>query len=82
MNKEFLIEDEGLEFFKVEVVSGIYFEVFLDEAGQSFHLAWVDPRTGEIKTWCCGAYNDYRWDMEDIAEHIIRKREQNGEEKN
>lgn len=78
-----LLDDSDMcQFFKHEECDGEKFEVYLDDGGQSFHLAWIDPIDNQTKTWCCGTYNDYHFDMEDIAESIKRKREQNGEEKN
>ena len=66
--------NESFKFVKLENCKGINFEVYSDDYGQSYVLAWIDPRTREIKTWCCGTYNDYQNDMEDIAEHILEVR--------
>ena len=66
--------NENFKFVKTENCKGINFEVYVDDYGQSFVLAWIDPHTKEIKQWCCGTYNDYQNDMEDIAEHILAVR--------
>ena len=66
--------NENFKFVKTENCKGVNFEVYLDDYGQSFVLAWIDPHTKEIKQWCCGTYNDYQNDMEDIAEHILAVR--------
>jgi len=66
--------NENFKFVKTENCKGVNFEVYVDDYGQSFVLAWIDPHTKEIKQWCCGTYNDYQNDMEDIAEHILAVR--------
>lgn len=70
-----LDESDMCKFFKSEEYDGELFEVYLDDYGQSFHLAWRDPLNDQVKTWCCGTYNDYHWDMEGIAAHIKKQRE-------
>jgi hypothetical protein len=52
----------------------------MDDYGQSFVLAWIDPINRKVQEWNCGSYNSYIFDMEDIAASIKRKREQNGKE--
>lgn len=73
-NRECWLKNElndSFSFVKREICKGVEFEVYLDDYGQSFHLAWIDPDTKEIRTWCCGSYNNYIWDMTDIAEYIL-----------
>ena len=76
--EKWLKEDDTLKLLKIDEVKGILFQVYIDEPGQSFHLAWISPRTGEVKTWCCGTYNDYKREMEDIAEYELGVRYDNG----
>ena len=72
MSKEkWLSEDEPLELVKEEDCEGIVFQIYIDDYGQSYHLAWRDPNTNEIKSWCCGTYNDYELDMQDIVDSIL-----------
>ena len=72
MNKEkWLSEDESLEFVKEENCKGIVFQIYMDDYGQSYHLAWRDPNTNEINSWCCGTYNDYEINMQDIADNVL-----------
>ena len=69
-----LLDNEINEYFKPvkwENCKGINFEIYADDYGQSYVLAWIDPRAKEIKQWNCGTYNDYRVDMEDIANYIL-----------
>ena len=70
--------NENFQFVKLENCKGINFEVYSDDYGQSYVLAWIDPRTKEIKEWCCGTYNDYHNDMDDIAEYMLGVRYDNG----
>lgn len=76
-----------LSLFKKEIVlvktviqDGITFQIFLDDYGQSYLLVWEDPITHKEESWCCGTYNDYQNDLEDIAKYINerRKTETNG----
>ena len=69
-----LIEDDNFKFYSAEEYDGVLFEVYMDDYGQSFHLAWVDPETLKIESWSCGSFNSYIWDVEDIARHVDRKR--------
>ena len=73
--EKWLKEDDTLKLFKVDEAKGILFQVYIDEPGQSFTLAWIDPTTNATAQWCCGSYNDYRWDMEDIAEYVNKQKE-------
>lgn len=70
--------NENFKFVKTEYCKGINFEVYLDDYGQSYVLAWTNPITKEIEQWCCGTYNDYQNDMEDIADYILGVRYDNG----
>ena len=73
-NHHWLKEDDTFKFYSAEEYDGVLFEVYVDDYGQSFHLAWIDPETCEIQEWCCGSYNDYYFDMEDIAASVNEKR--------
>ena len=64
-------------FEKHELCDGILFDVYYDEYGMSYHLAWISPRTGEVKEWSCGMCNDYHIDMEDIALYETREEDEN-----
>ena len=64
-------------FEKHELCDGILFDIYYDEYGMSYHLAWISPRTGEVRKWSCGMCNDYHIDMEDIALYENRKEDEN-----
>ena len=71
---EYLLEDElndSFSFVTIETCKGIEFEVYMDDYGQSYFLAWVDPRTNEVCQYGCGTYGDYRVEMEDIADYML-----------
>jgi hypothetical protein len=74
MNEPLLLEDELDEYFtfiEYEECLGIRFEVYLDDYGQSYHLAWINPNTREKEKWCCGTYNNnYKETIEDIANYL------------
>lgn len=57
-------------FIKEVECKGIIFQIYKDDYSQSYHLAWRNSNTDEISTWCCGTYNDYKLDIEDIADYI------------
>ena len=65
--------DDNFTFLKTEKYKGISFDIYMDDYGQSYTLAWIDPNTEEISKWCCGTYNGFKDDMEDIADYILRK---------
>lgn len=72
-NRECWLKNElndSFSFIKKEVYEDVEFEVYLDDYGQSYFLVWLDPTTGELQEWGCGTYNDYHFDMEDIAAHV------------
>lgn len=62
---------------KTEICKGIEFEIYRDDYGMSYFLAWRDPQTNKVKEWCCGTCNDYHWDMEDIADYILEQNKNN-----
>jgi len=71
VGKEHLLEtSEYFNYIKTEICNGIEFEIYLDDYGMSFVLAYKHPLTNEIREWGCGTCNDYHWDMEDIAEYL------------
>ena len=70
--------NESFKFLKTEYYKGMNFEVYVDDYGQSYVLAWINPHTKEIEQWCCGTYNDYHNDMEDIANYVLGVRYDNG----
>lgn len=59
---------------KTVIQDGITFYVFFDDYGQSYLLVWEDPITHKEGLWCCGTYNDYQNDLEDIAKYINERR--------
>ena len=69
--------NEYFTFEKEELCNGTLFQVYYDDYGMSYHLAWKEPN-GEIKEWSCGMCNDYHLDMKDIADYINRKEDENG----
>ena len=73
-DKKLLLQDElneSFQFVCFEDCKGIRFEVYMDDYGQSYTLAWIDPRTEKPCHWCCGTYNDYKNEMEDIANYML-----------
>lgn len=66
--------NDSFKFIQTEECKGIQFDVYVDDYGQSYFLAWIDPQTEEVNQWCCGTYNDYKTEMEDIADYILRKK--------
>lgn len=80
---ECLLEDElndSFSFVGIRVCNGVEFEVYLDDYGQSYFLAWVDPKTGEIKERGCGTYNDYHSEIEDIVNYKMEEVRYNNDE--
>ena len=80
IGNHWLPENSSFEFYSAEEYDGELFEIYMDDYGQSFTLAWVDPVDKTIQEWNCGTYNNYIFDMEDIAASIKRKREKYGKE--
>ena len=80
VGNHWLPESSSFEFYSAEEYDGELFEVYMDDYGQSFTLAWIDPVDKTIQEWNCGTYNNYIFDMEDIAASIKRKIEKYGEE--
>ena len=79
-NREPLLAKDLNEFFtfhKHETCQDILFDVYYDDYGMSYHLAWISPRTGEIKEWSCGMCNDYHLDLGDIALYETREEDEN-----
>ncbi len=76
-NKLPLLADQCNSVFTYEkeiVCKGICFELYYDDYGQCYTLVWEDPATHMISQWCCGTYNDYQNDLEDIADCINERR--------
>jgi hypothetical protein len=71
-----LRETKEFRFYSAEEYDGELFEVYVDDYGQSFVLAWIDPVDCKVQEWSCGLYNDYTYDMEDIAAFIKERRNQ------
>lgn len=67
--KTLLKTDEYFTFVKKETCKGVEFEVYIDDYGMTYVLAWKDE-TGEVNTWGCGMCNDYHIEMEDIADYV------------
>lgn len=52
MNSPHLLDNEineSFKYVKMENCKGINFEVYLDDYGQSYVLAWINPRTKKIE---------------------------------
>lgn len=77
--KLMLKTDQYFTYEKTEICKGIEFEVYRDDYGMSYFLAWRDPKTNKIKEWCCGTCNDYYYEMQDIAEYCLERGNQNEE---
>lgn len=71
MEKHLLETNEYFIFLRTVACKNQQFEVYMDDYGQSFVLAWIED--GEVREWCCGAYNDYYYDMYDIADYLNKK---------
>ena len=59
--KEIYLKNDLNEYFtfeKEEIYKGVLFQIYRDDYGMSYHLAWKEPN-GEIKEWSCGMCNDY-----------------------
>lgn len=79
---ELLLAGELNDYFtfvkKVEKL-GQEFEVYLDDYGQSFIIAWKS-NNGKIETFCCGTYNDnYYSELSDIAFYEVMQKVEKGE---
>ena len=75
MNNKHLLETS--QFFTFEEYinyEDINFELYYDDYGMSYFLAWVDPISGETKEWSCGMGNDYKYDLIDIAMSIKKQK--------
>ena len=66
-------ENEYFTYFKEFKENGRRYEIYDDDYGQCFVIAWRDVETGDIDQWSCGAYNDYVLDLESIIESQNRK---------
>jgi hypothetical protein len=72
INRMHLLEtDENFKYYDTQMCKGLEFEIYMDDYGQSWHLAWIDPHTKEVNSWCCGSYNSFIFDMEDIADYVM-----------
>ena len=80
MEKHLLETNEFFTFLRTDKCKNQRFEVYMDDYGQSFVLAWVED--GEVREWCCGAYNDYYYDMHDIADYLNEKQKKMSEKSN
>ena len=59
--KEIYLQNDLNEYFtfeKEEIYKGVLFQIYRDDYGMSYHLAWKESN-GEIKEWSCGMCNDY-----------------------
>ena len=59
--KEIYLQNDLNEYFtfeKEEICKGVLFQIYRDDYGMSYHLAWKESN-GEIKEWSCGMCNDY-----------------------
>lgn len=72
-----LLEKELNEYFTFEgrkTIDGVDIDVYCDDYGQNYVLAWLDPINNEVQQWSCGTYNSYIPDMLDISEHVNKQR--------
>ena len=69
-NRQLLETNEFFTFQKHLICKGHLFELYLDDYGMSYHLAWRDPLTKEVREWSCGMCNDYFYEMNDIAQYL------------
>lgn len=76
VGNHWLSENSSFKFYSAEEYDGELFEVYIDDYGQSFVLAWIDPVDRKVQEWNCGSYNSYIFDMEDIAASIKERRNQ------
>lgn len=67
-----LLETNKYFTFEKEVeCKGIKFELYNDDCGQCYVLAWTE--NGRVKSWSCGTFNDYVLEMEGIAVYLNEK---------
>lgn len=81
MEEKLLLQDELNDYFtfvKKEKHLDTTFEIYCDDYGQSYVLAWKE--NGKVQEWCCGTYNDYEMEIEDIAYYTCIKKINRGEE--
>lgn len=66
-----LLEKEENQYFTFEkeiVIDGIKYEIYNDDYGQSYIIAYEDPDTGETIELGCGTYCDYQ----DVLEYCVK----------
>ena len=68
--KKLLKTDDVFHYETTIIKNNIEFEIYADDYGMSYFIAWKDPITKEVKEWCCGMGNDYETDLEDIAAYV------------
>lgn len=74
--KHLLEETKYFTFEKEEEINGIKYELYLDDYGQSYVIAYKDPIDGEIIEIGCGTYNDYQ----DTLDYCVKKNKKRGKE--
>ena len=80
MEKHLLETNEYFTFLRTEECKNQQFEIYMDDYGQSFVLAWIED--DKVREWSCGAYNDYFYDMHAIADYLNEKQKKMSENSN
>lgn len=71
--EHYLANEENKYFSYIKSVNckGVLFDIYDDDYGICYHLAWYDPKDDKVHDWSCGMCNEYYWDMEDIADIVV-----------
>lgn len=75
MEEKLLLQNELNEYFtfvKKERRLETDFEIYCDDYGQSYVIAWLED--GKLQEFCCGTFNDWQGELEDIACYLQTKR--------
>lgn len=66
--KHLLEETNVFTYYTTISKNNIDFEVYNDDYGECFYLAWIDPITKEAKECGCGTFNNnFHAEIENIA---------------
>ena len=79
--KKLLKTDDVFHYETTITLNDTNFEVYVDDYGMSYIIAWKDPITKEVKEWNCGMGNHYENDLEDIAAYVKGRASKKNEQK-
>ena len=63
-----LPENQYFTLIETRVIDGIEYEVYNDDYGQSFHIAYKNPKTGTVEELGCGTYCDFKDTLDWLVE--------------